>query len=299
MSDNDDGFDDFFDPYDGLNDLTGDEYIPPLEEPAMPLAAPPRSPLLTGLIVVLLLVVLTFAFFQLLSGDAGTGDDIANGVTTTAPDTVTTPPDGSGNGDGSSSTSETPTTVAAPEFEPYVARGNALAIGDLKLKVDGIGNILLGIPARQGIGRLISSLGDPDEDTGPITSTGAFGGCVGGTVRIIRWGALAAVVVIDNDGTEVFGGYRVDLNYEGALTHDTANLATLSGLQAGASVREIGIIYKNFSTRIITDADLGDVFEVSSANSGALLLWGPVTSAEDAGRIDGIYAPNACNRFQN
>ena len=122
MSDNDDGFDDFFNPYDGLNDLTGDEYIPPLEEPAMPLAAPPRSPLLTGLIVLLLLVVLTFAFFQLLSGDAGTGDDIANGVTTTAPDTVTTPPDGSGNGDGSSSTSETPTTVAAPEFEPYVAR---------------------------------------------------------------------------------------------------------------------------------------------------------------------------------
>ncbi len=114
----------------------------------------------------------------------------------------------------------------------------------------------------------------------------------------MRWGALAAVVVIDDDGTETFGGYRVDLNYDGALTHPTADLQSLSGLQPGASVREIGIIYKNFDTRVVADPDLGDVFEVKSATSGNLLLWGPVTSTEDAGRVDGIYAPNACGRFQ-
>lgn len=294
MSGNDDGFDDFFDPYDGLNDLTGDEYIPPLEEPAAPYAAPPRSPLLTGLVVLLLLVVLTFAFFQLLSGDGG-GDDVA-ATTTTSPDVVTT----TTADDGSTTTTDgaTTTTTAAPDFDPYAPRGEAIAIDDLKLQVDAIGPIELGSPARRAIGRLVASLGEPDEDTGPIVSTGAFGGCPGATVRIVRWGALAAVVVIDGDGTETFGGYRVDLNYDGALTHPTADLQTLSGLQPGASVREIGIIYENFVTRFVTDADLGDVFEVASANTGNLLLWGPVTSTENAGRVDGIYAPDACGRFQ-
>jgi hypothetical protein len=295
MSDDDNGFDDFFDPYDGLNDLTGDEHIPALEEPAAPYAAPPRSPLLTGLVVLLLLVVLTFAFFQLLTGDS-TGDDVA-ATSTTAPDTVTTTGE-PGDGGTTTTTEAGPTTTAAPDFDPFEPRGQAVAIADLKLQVDAIGPILLGSPARQSIGQLISSLGDPDEDTGPITSTGAFGGCEGGTVRIVRWGALAAIVVIDDDGAQTFGGYRVDLNYDGALTHPTADLQTLSGLQPGASVREIDIIYENFSTRIVADPDLGDVFEVSSANTGNLLLWGPVTSTEDAGRVDGIYAPNACGRFQ-
>lgn len=294
MSGNDDGFDDFFDPYDGLNDLTGDEHIPALEEPAAPYAAPPRSPLLTGLVVLLLLVVLTFAFFQLLSGDGG-GDDITAPTSTTTPDIVTTTTEAGG----TTTTGEaTTTTTGAPDFEPYEPRGQAVAIDDLKLQVDAIGPIALGSPARQAIGRLITSLGEPDEDTGPIVSTGAFGGCPGATVRIVRWGALAAVVVIDDDGTQTFGGYRVDLNYDGALTHPTADLQTLSGLQPGASVREIGIIYENFVTRFVVDPDLGDVFEVASANTGNLLLWGPVTSTENAGRVDGIYAPDACGRFQ-
>lgn len=298
MSDNDDGFDDFFDPYDGLNDLTGDEYVPALEEPAMPMASPPRSPLLTGLIVLLLLVVLTFAFFQLLSDDPSGND--ATPTSTTQPEdgeTTTTEATNGTQGPGDGSTTSTTTTEPA-SFDPYEARGNAVAIDDLKLKVDGIGPIDLGTPARQSIGRLVTSLGEPDEDTGPITSDGSYGGCDGGTVRIVRWGALAAVVVIDPDGTETFGGYRVDLRYEGALSSPTADLQTLSGLRAGSSVREIGIIYENFETDIINDPNLGDVFEVRSGTSGALLLWGPVTSPDNAGRIDGIYAPDACTRFQ-
>ena len=38
------------DPYDDLTDLSGDDPIPPLEDPSTPAATPPGSPLLTGLV---------------------------------------------------------------------------------------------------------------------------------------------------------------------------------------------------------------------------------------------------------
>lgn len=294
MSDNDDqGFDDFFDPYDGLEDIDTAAPLPMLEDAGIPVASPPRSPLLTGLIIGLLLVVLSIAFFQLLGND---GDPEATPTTTTSTsegETTSTTTDGS-------TTSSTPpeSTTAAPGFDPYESRGASIPISELDLAVDAIGPIELGSRARQAIGRLVSSLGEPDEDTGPITSTGEYGGCEGETVRIVRWGALAAIVVIDADGTETFGGYRVDLNYDGALSSDTTELETLSGLKVGASVREIDIIYESFDRRLVVDPELGDIFELRSRNTGNLLLYGPVSSPESDGIITGIYAPDACGRFQ-
>ena len=44
--------------------------------------------------------------------------------------------------------------------------------------------------------------------------------------------------------------------------------------------------------------DLGTTFQLRSSNSGNLLLWGPVTSDDSNGIVLGIYAPDACGRFQ-
>ena len=287
------------DPYDDLEDLTGRELVPQLEDPTVPIATPPRSPLLTGLIVLVLLVVLSIAAFEFLRDDA---DDTDAGPTTTVVTSTVAPEDGgtpvtSLPSDGSTTTAGVTTTApSTAAFAPYEAAGTALEVGELKLAVDAIGPILLGSSAGEAVGRLVASFGEPDEDSGPVVSTGAFGACAGDTERIVRFGALAVVIVIDSDGTETFAGYRLDLAY-GGLSHPSANLETLSGLAAGNSVRQLEQTYEAFKVTILTDPELGDVFELRSRNTDNLLLWGPVSSPEADGFVRGIYSPDACALF--
>jgi hypothetical protein len=292
-----------FDPYADLSDLTGDDSLPALEDPSVPAAVPPRSPLLTGLIVALLLVVVSVSVFQLLREDdstnGGTAAPIATTTTSTTEPTDTSP--------GTPTTAPTATTAASPAttvavsvpgtFEPYTSVGELIPFDDLTMKVDGLGPISFGTPAAEAIGRLIASLDDPDEDTGPVVSTGAYGACENKLERIVRWGPFVAIVVVDEDGTETFGGYRLDFSY-GEINHQATDLQTLSGLKAGQSVVALEDIYENFSVTYEVIPDLGTTFQLRSSNSGNLLLWGPVTSDDSNGIVLGIYAPDACGRFQ-
>ncbi len=291
-----------FDPYEGLLDLSGGEPIPPLEDPRLPPAGPPRSPLLTGLILGLLLVVLSIALFQFARGDdtaagptetTAPGDTVAGDGGTTVAGSETTAPD-----DGSTTSS----TTLPSSGQPYVAAGDPIPIEDLTLQVDGIGEVKLGQPAAEAIGRLIASLGEPDSDSGNIVSSGTYGACTGDAVRIVTWGPLAAVVLVDDDGTETFAGYRVDWDIPttagGTLADSPASdLATLSGLQVGNSVRELKTIYNGFNIDFVDDPQLHTTFELRGANTDNLLLWGPVTADTDAGIVTGIYSPNACEHF--
>lgn len=290
-----------YDPYEGLADLTGEEPLPALEDPALPPATPPRSPLLTGLILGLLLVVLSIAVFNLTRDDeTGTTDATDTTVAVTEP--------GDGNGeptettaadDGATTETTSTTTTAAPiDFDPYQAVGQPLALGDLTLQTAGIGEIRLGTDAADAVGKLVATLGEPTSDTGPITSTGEYGACEGGTVRIVKFGALAAIVVIDTDGTETFAGYRLDLTYDEAATSVAVDLETLSGLKLGYSVTQLRDIYSAFDVEIVTDPDYGRVFELRGT-SGNLLLWGPVLDSGDEGTdtIMGIYSDDASRNF--
>lgn len=296
MTDRNDPNDPFagIEPYRELSGLRGDEPIPPLEDPHTPPALAPRSPLLTGLVLGLLLVVVSIALFQLLAGGdeetpvaAGDGDAAVTTDTGAVDETT----------DGGTATEQVPTddgTVTAPaESQPYLAVGTPIPLEELSLQVDGIGDVKFGQPAADAIGRLISSLGEPDTDTGGQLSVGEWGVCQGETERIVTWGPFAAVVVVDPDGTETFAGYRLDFAF-GGFASDAANLATLSGLQAGASFRQLEQTYDGFDVRESTNDTLGPVWELYSSNTGALLLWGPLT--ED-NTVRGIYALDACGRF--
>lgn len=282
-----------FDPYGDLSDLTADESLPPMEDPTLPPATPPRSPLLTGLIVALLLAVVSIAFFQLLGNDdepAASATSTTAATTTGAPGTTTTTNPDAG-------TSTTAVTAEPASFDPYVAVGEPVPTEQLTLAVDGIGPIEFGSPADEAVGRLIASLGDPTTDSGPVTSTGTYGACDGEMERIVRWGPLVAVVVIDPDGTEIFGGYRLDLQYGDILSSAATDLATVSGLKAGDSVLTLEDIYSNFRIDYVVVPGLDTTFQLFGS-SGANLLWGPVTSEADDGTVLGIYAPDACGRFQ-
>jgi hypothetical protein len=287
-----------YDPYEGLADLTGEEPLPPLEDPGLPPATPPRSPLLTGLILGMLLVVLSVAIFNLTQDDNA---DTATPTETTVASSDTSETDTTIDTTDDTATTETTTTTttAAPiEFEPYEAVGQPLALSDLTLQTSGLGVITLGSDAADAVGKLVATLGEPTSDTGPIVSTGEYGACEDGLVRIVKFGALAAIVVVDPDGKETFAGYRLDLTYDGAATSVAVDLETLSGLQVGDNVTDLRTIYSAFDVEIVTDADYGRVFELRG-NSSNLLLWGPVADSGDEGTdtIMGIYSADASGNF--
>ncbi len=265
----------------------------PFDGSGAPPPLPPRSPLLTGLVLGLLLIVVSIALFQLL-GDDGAGDAAATGTSQPAGE-----PSNDGTTDAGTTADETPADTATAgngtpvSFDPYLSVGTPIPIEDLPLRVDGIGDIKFGQPAADAIGRLIASLGDPDSDTGPRLSVGEWGVCLGDTERVVIWGPFAAIVVVDPDGTETFAGYRFDFAL-GGFSSEAANLTTLSGLSAGTSYRQLQLTYEDFDVRRTDDPELGPVWRLFSANTGALLLWGPI---EGDDIVSGIYAPDACGRF--
>lgn len=275
-------------------DLTGTENLPALEDPMTPHAAPPRSPLLMGLIVGLFLVILSIAAFQLI----GTDDDpdpSAAPDTSVANESSTT--DGSGTtAEPSASTTEPPLSVDV-DLPEFTASGNPVDIADLTLAVDSIGPIKLGTSAPRSVGRLITSLGPPDEDSGAVESTGLYGTCPGDTERIVRWGPLVAVVIVDDDGTQTLAGYRLDTAY-GGLGSPAADLKSLSGLKLGNSVERLESIYEGFEITYDPHPDLDEIYQLKSSKTGNLLLWGPLGASQGSGGyIRGIYSPDACERF--
>lgn len=279
-------------------DLTGTEGLPALEDPGIPQAAPPRSPLLTGLIVGLLLAVLSIAAFQLIGQDDEADPTAGSTATTEAPDGDGTaaPSDGTEDpGDGSTTTEEPDTSVVV-DLPAFTASGEPVAISDLTLAVDGMGPIKLGTSAPRSVGRLVASLGEPEEDSGAVVSTGAFGSCEGDTERIVRWGPLVVVVIVDEDRTQTLGGYRLSLTY-GGFSAATAEMETLSGLKLGDSVAQLQRTYEGFEIELKSHPELENIFELRSGNTGNLLLWGPISSPDDSGFIRGIFSPDACGRF--
>jgi hypothetical protein len=258
--------------------------------------------LLTGLILGLLLVVLSIAIFNLTRDDETT-EATPETTVTTEPGSETTVPEETEAPEEETPDEETTTTTITTTpavFDPYLPVGNPIPLSELKLEVGGLGPVKLGEPAAASVGQLIASLGEPTSDTGPITPTGEYGAdCDNRQTRIVKFGALAAIVIIDPDGTEVFGGYRLDLTYDGAATSAAAELETLSGLKLGYSVVDLRRIYDGFDIKLPNDPDLGRIFELRSANTSNLLLWGPVTDSGNEGtdQIMGIYSVNASSAF--
>ena len=293
--------DDGFDPYEGLTDLTGEEPLPPLEDPRLPPATPPRSPLLTGLILGLLLVVLSIAIFNLTRDDETSAATEPTSTSAAATDTTAVDDTAADTTEGTSPTESSTTTSAAPIlFDPYPAVGNPLLPADLKLETGGLGTIRLGTAGAEAVGMLVASLGEPTSDTGPVAASDEYGAnCSDRQMRVVKFGALAAIVIIDADETETFAGYRLDLTYDGASTSVAADLETLSGLKLGNSVVDLKRIYDGFDVQLVNDPALGRIFELRSGNTGNLLLWGPVTDTGNEGTdtIAGIYSVDASVGF--
>lgn len=251
-----------------------------------PAATPPVTfrraiPIVLGLSA--LAVVAMFGFGLLDEEPSSSPDEIAAPPTTlpattipetavTAAPTTTTPPP----------TTVPTTTIPAPS--DVAIFGDPVLVTRLTLKADGIGPIEVGTPASEAIGRLVASLGAPEE----IAAAGEDHGlCAGEDGRVIRWAELNAIVSGTlTDGS--FVGYRYQ---EPAVPTGTIDLATPSGIHLGDDIATLNEVYARYS---ISYETTGDASTFSLAQDGELLLWGPVSSTEESGRIEGIYSPPSC-----
>lgn len=197
------------------------------------------------------------------------GVTTTEGGTTTVPEATTT------------TVAETTTTVIAyPPPDAWEPVGEPIDPADLTLKAAAIGPLDFGIATEEAAGRLTASLGEAE-------SSGIDGLCPPDESYYLQWGELKAIF----DGAEpdaTFVSYR----YEDVGSDTELGLATLSGLELGDTVADLKRIYSSF-TITFEVIDGQDHFRL--LDGGELLLWGPVTSSDDAGIVVGIYSPTRCD----
>jgi hypothetical protein len=235
------------------------------------------SPFLIGIGVALIL----FGVADLMWSRSGDADPVAAPTTTTtasitttteATTTTTTP------ATTSSTAAPTTTTTVQPIINPT---GEPVTLEDLTLGAVALGPLEVGAPADEVLGRLAGGLGQPDAVD---AITGEYGLCPDTGGQLIRWGALS-IITRDTANGPVFAGYRVDNQAD----EPTAAIPTISGLQTGDTVADLESVYSGLTVNFPNES----TFVLESAT--AVLLWGPVTSSDDAGIVTGIYSRNACD----
>jgi hypothetical protein len=175
--------------------------------------------------------------------------------------------------------------------------GVPIAINQLTMSSNDIGPLGFGDAGDDILGRLVSTFGQPTDDTGFIVGSGSFGECPGESIRVVQWGPLN-VVTRGEPSDHVFVSYRMDLRY-GGITSPTTDMATLSGLRVGDTVGELKTIYADFSIEYVVDQNVGLTFELRATTGGDLLLWGPIDSQADDALVTGIYSPDSCGNSAN
>lgn len=195
-------------------------------------------------------------------------------TTTLPPSTTTLPP---------STTTAPTTTIPAPSL--IGVWGDPVPISRLTLKAGGIGPIAIGTPSAEALGRLVASLGTPDE----VSAAGPEHGlCPGDEGRIVRWSELTAIVLgTVADGT--FSGYRFQ---EPEIPTSKIDLATPSGIRLGDDLATLNQVYAKYT---LTYETVGGESTFGLFEDGELLLWGPISSTEESGRVVGIYSPPPCS----
>lgn len=251
--------------------------------------APPADPsqrfvwLIPALIAgaaVIVIALFGFGFLDDNTEPAAAPEAIATPVPTTAAQTTTTQAPTT---TAAPSTTTTSTTIPGPaSIEPV---GNAIPMSSLTLKAGGIGPLVIGDTAPDALGRLVASLGRPEE----VGVAGAeMGLCEGEEGRFVRWAGLT-VVVTGTLADGVFAGYRFE---EQAVPTMHLDLATPSGLRVGDPLSSLNEVYAAYQIDYVSDGGT-DLFRLSDEEG--LLLWGPVSSIEDSGRVEGIHSPDACS----
>lgn len=242
---------------------------------------PSRAKWLIPLVLLLTVAALWVLVFVDRSGPAATTTVVASdtttslATTTTAAETTTTQAE-------ATTTSSTTTTVPYPAADSWPAVGDPIPVPALTLKASFIGPIAFGTAIADAAGALVASLGT-GETAGFDSSM-----CADPEWYWITWGDLRGIFDgYDDDATLIAYRYESD----GDVAPDPT-LETLSGLRVGDSVETLQSIYAPFTVSFEV-IDGKDHFRLS--DDGEALLWGPLSSAEPQGIVEGIYSPDPCS----
>jgi len=231
--------------------------------------------------IVLLIAVVTVWVLVFLDNDSSTPTTVALETTTTAAQTTTTSPGETTTTAAATTTSSTSTTTTVPYPPPsdWAAVGDPVPVNQLTLRAEGIGPLDFGGSITNTAGSLVASLGE-------AVASGIDGLCPDDEAYWLQWGDLLAIFSgYDADAT--FVSYRyADLDPDGDL-----GLATLSGLELWDTDTDPTSIYAAY-TITFEVIDGKDHFRL--IDGGDLLLWGPVSSTDSSGIVEGIYSPSSC-----
>lgn len=238
------------------------------------------------------LVAIAMVFFGVFDSEEDSEEALAIGTSTTvAVDTTVVPTSttaGSTTAPATTATTSTTstTTTTTTTLPPIEPEGDPIALENLTLGAFALGPLTFNADAEY-LGRLVASLGQPDArvDTG-IES----GLCPDDTGSAYTWGALTAIFRIEGE-REILVGYRHD---ETGTDHPTQAITTRSGLTLGDTIARLDAIYLQSGLAFET-IDGAPVFILLRSTDGATLLWGPVSSTEQDGLVEGIYSPHACD----
>lgn len=246
-----------------------------------PEPSPSRARWLIPLILLVAVVVLWALVFVNRDGTTTASSVVAAETTTTLATTTTVAETTTTSEATATTSSTTTTTVAFPAAESWEAVGDPMPTTELGLKASGIGSIEIGSPITDSAGALIASLGTA-EAAGLDSDL-----CEGSEWYWLDWGDLRGI----------FDGYSQDATfiayrYEGDGDGDPdPMLETLSGVRLGDTVESLQSTYTSYTVSFEV-IEGKDHFRLS--DGGDLLLWGPVSSTEPQGIVEGIYSPDPC-----
>lgn len=261
--------------------------VPPLPAPSPP---PNRTPWFVVAAVIVGAIALYVLFFGVwISGGAEQDPTAAVSLPPTTVTATTPPPTTATTAAPTTTTSSTTTTSTTTTLPPIPAAGEPVALEELTLGAFALGPFEFGNSGNQALGRLVRTFGQPDA----IFAAGEeWGVCANDEGRVVRFGWLNAIFVTE-DGRDTLIGYRLAEPEDGSL-HPTARLTTVSGVRVGDSLDRLREVYIDSNINTV-DLDDGDGFILVRSGDARTLLWGPLTSAEDSGRVLGIYAPQSCD----
>ncbi|MEE8332027.1 MAG: hypothetical protein V3R84_09675 [Acidimicrobiia bacterium] len=204
-------------------------------------------------------------------------------ATTPPPPATTTPP--------SPATTSPPVTTVPPTTVAFIEpTGEAIATGEMRIFEKGFGPLEFGDDGVNAVGRLVATLGQPDQDTGQLPAPDREGGfCAGEIQRQVRWGSLSIFNRVGEDGSETFASVQLR-SFDASDPDPAGSAGTLSSLKLGATMGELRSLYDGFTINVSPD----NTYEVRAGSDGRLLLWG-TTTGSDPDLVTSIRSPLRCS----
>lgn len=262
-------------PLDETGEFDFDDWtLPPEKKPS-------RAKWLVPLLLLIAFGAVWVVIFVDRESTAPSTSVVAIDTTSTAPATTTTQASTTTTHGETTTSTPTTTTVPWPAADTWLPVGDPIPTPELALKASGIGPIALGTPIAEAAGALVSSLGQAD--------TAGFDAsiCSHAELYWLTWGDLLGIFDGYSDDAE-FIAYRYQ--NDATETPDPV-LETLSGIRLGDTVETLQNTYVTYTVSFEV-IDGKDHFRLS--DGGDPLLWGPLSSSEPDGIVEGIYSPDPC-----